>query len=147
MTAMQVGQPGSARRGFLRNGILAPFLQHLAAATQPPHYQDETQISAHTALKLAEEYAAHKTWLTLLERAVSASGIEASCNGTQLPIAGGSCVVFNVSSYIYKFLAKVRYLIHTQSRHIIDDASGISDHHAKSLVVLAHLASFLPNTV
>ncbi len=105
--ALQVGQPDGARQGFMRSRVLAPFLNQLATEAEPGLQTDDTRATAANVLKLAEHHAAQKTWLTLLGRALSASGMEASSKDSQQPIAGGSSVVFQVSNHICKFVAKV----------------------------------------
>ncbi|BDA43423.1 probable bifunctional arginine demethylase and lysyl-hydroxylase JM at N-terminal half [Coccomyxa sp. Obi] len=91
------------RQGFMRDRILGPFLHQLAAK----QLQDVIIAGGDSmAIRLADSYAARETWLDILRRAVSASISEEGWPGTQLPIAGGCCVVFTVRDVIYKFATK-----------------------------------------
>ena len=92
----------------MRDRILGPFLHQLAAKQQPTLQDDIVAAGGSMAIRLADAYAARETWLDILRRAVSASTSEDNWPGTQLPIAGGSCVVFAVGDVIYKFATKVK---------------------------------------
>lgn len=95
-------------QGFMRDRILGPFLHQLAAKQQPT-LQDVILAGGDSmAIRLADAYAAREAWLDILRRAVFASTSEEGWPGTQLPIAGGSCVVFTVRDVIYKFATKVK---------------------------------------
>lgn len=91
----------------MRDRILGPFLHQLDAKQQPTLQDDIVGGGDSMAIRLADAYAARETWLDILRRAVFARTSEEGWPGTQLPIAGGSCVVFKVRDVIYKFAMKV----------------------------------------
>lgn len=91
----------------MRNRLLAPFIHQLASAELAFHDDDSRSDVACLALELAGDFAALEPWQVLLERAATDSGINASWAGREVPISGGSCVVFRVKETIIKFVLKV----------------------------------------